>query len=134
MEDGAPCGGLHKADQGAPLEAVLHWGEGPLPVETPDRVQDRLEPNAVLVDGPELDARLGEDMGEDMGEGGGDGLDKRAEVFLTASCALASACTWRGRGRRRAPPTRARDTQPTEMLTGRPSVALIQAATVRPIQ
>lgn len=53
-----------------------------LPIETPDCVQDRLEPNAVFireVDGPELDLGLG--------EGGGGRLDERAEIFLKASWA-----------------------------------------------
>lgn len=100
VEDGAASRGLHKADQVAPLKAVLHWRERTLAVETPDLVEDRLQADPVFVDGPEFD--LG------VGEGGGDGLDERAEVFLKAACAWASACTWRGRGRRRAPPTRAR--------------------------
>lgn len=105
VEDGATRGGLDKADQIAPLEAMLHWRERPLAVETPDLLEDRLQANAVFVDGPEFD--LG------VGEGGGNRLDERTEVFLKAACALASACTWRGRGRRRTPPTRARYTQPT---------------------
>jgi hypothetical protein len=40
--------------------AMLHRGEGTLSVDTPDLLQDGLEPNAMLVDGPELDAGVGE--------------------------------------------------------------------------
>ena len=49
---------MDKADQVAPLVAVLDRSEGTLPVDTPDLVQDGLEPNAVFVHGPQLDERL----------------------------------------------------------------------------
>lgn len=100
VEDGTSRGGLDKAHQIAPRKAVLHRRDGTLAVETPDFVQDGLQSDAMFVDGPELDLGLG--------EGGGDGLDERAEVFLKASCAWASACTWRGRGLRRLPSKRTR--------------------------
>ncbi len=38
LKDGAPRGGLHKADQGAPFKAVLHGRQGPLAIATPDFV------------------------------------------------------------------------------------------------
>jgi len=38
--------------------AVLHGSEGTLSVDTPDVVQDGLEPDAMFVDGPQLDTRL----------------------------------------------------------------------------
>ncbi len=100
VEDGATRGRLDKADQIAPLEAVLHRRNRPLAVETPDLVQDGLQPDAMFVDRPELDVGLR--------EGGGDHADERAELFLKASCSLASACTWRGRGLRRFPSRRTR--------------------------
>ena len=68
-KDGAPRGGMDEADEVTPVVAVLHRGRGPLPVETPDLVQDGLEANAVLIRRPELD--LG------VGEGGRDRLDER---------------------------------------------------------
>ncbi len=100
MKDRAARGGMDKADEIAPLVAVLHGSEGTLPVETPDLVQDRLEPDAVFVDRPELDLRVR--------EGGRDLAEERAELFLKASCAAGSACTWRGRGLRRLPSRRTR--------------------------
>ena len=100
MEDRPPGGGMDEADEGAPVVAVLHRGRGPLPIETPDLVQDRLQTDAVLVDGPEFDLRAR--------EGGRDGLDKRPDVFLKAACCSGSACTWRGRGLRRLPSKRTR--------------------------
>jgi hypothetical protein len=60
---------MHKAHQIAPGIAVLHRGNGALAVETPDFVQDWLEPDAMLVDRPQLDLRLG--------EGGGDRAQER---------------------------------------------------------
>ena len=56
MKDGAARGGMDEADEIAPLVAVLHGSEGALAVETPHLVQDRLQPDAVFVDRPELDA------------------------------------------------------------------------------
>jgi hypothetical protein len=74
LKDGAPGGGRHQADQGAPCNAVLHGRPWPLALATPDLVPDRLQPNAVLVDRPERD--LG------AREGGGDRLDERPPVFF----------------------------------------------------
>ncbi len=105
MQDRAPGGGgMDEADQGAPGVAVLHRGRGPLPIETPDLVQERLQADAVLIDGPECDLRAR--------EGSRDGLDERPDVFLQAACCSGSACTWRGRGVRRLPSKRTREAQP----------------------
>ena len=100
VEEGAPGGRLDEADEVAPLVAVLDRGDRSLPVETPDLLQDRLQPDAVLVGRPELD--LG------VGEGGGDGGDDRADLFLNAAWAPGSAETCRGRGVRRLPSRRTR--------------------------
>jgi len=63
-KDRTAGGGVHETDEGAPVVAMLDGRGGPLPVKAPDRVpdrvQDRFQANAVLVDGPELDARLRE--------------------------------------------------------------------------
>ena len=91
---------MHEAHQVAPLVAVLHGGERTLAVETPDLLEDRLQPDAVFVDRPELDLRVR--------EGGGDLPQERPELFLKASCSAGSACTWRGRGLRRLPSRRTR--------------------------
>src|SRR5258708_40052828 len=58
MEHRAARGRMDEADEVAPFKAVLHRGERALAVKTPDVVQDRLQANAVLVDGPQLDGRL----------------------------------------------------------------------------
>ena len=104
MEDRAARGGMDEADQVAPRIAVLHRGERALAVETPDLVQDGLEPDAVLIGGPQLDLRLW--------EGRRDRAQQRSQLFLKASCAAGSACTWRGRGLRRWPSSRTRYAQP----------------------
>ena len=98
VEEGPPRGRLDEADQIAPREAVLDRRDGALPVEAPDLVQDRLQADAVLVGGPEFDARFG--------VGGRDRLDDRSELFLNAAWAAGSAATWRGRGLRRRPSRR----------------------------
>jgi hypothetical protein len=54
---------MHKADEIAPLVAVLHRRKRTLPVDTPGLVQDGLEPNAVFVDRPEFDGGVGEGRG-----------------------------------------------------------------------
>ena len=50
----APRGRMHKGEQIEPLEAVLHPGEGPLSATRPDWAQERLEPESMLVAGPDL--------------------------------------------------------------------------------
>jgi hypothetical protein len=129
MEDRAARSRMDEANEVAPGIAVLDRRERALPVETPDLVQDRLQADAMFVrevDGPQLDAGLW--------EGGGDGAQQRPQFFLNASCCSGSAWTCRGRGLRRLPLRRTRYVQPSCTLTGRPSRALIHAATVRPSQ
>ena len=60
MKDGAPRGGMDKADEVAPLVAMLDRRDGRWPSRAPDLAQDRFQPNAVFVDGPQLDGRVGE--------------------------------------------------------------------------
>ena len=91
---------MHEADEVAPLVAVLHRRDRAFAAEAPDLLEDGLQPDAMLVDGPELDLRLG--------EGGGDRLDERTDLFLNSACCAASAWTWRGRGLRHAPLRRTR--------------------------
>ena len=43
-----------RADEVAPLIPMLHRSQGTLVVDTPHFVQDRLEPNAMFVHGPQL--------------------------------------------------------------------------------
>ncbi len=100
VEDGPSGGRMDEANEVAPLEPMLDRREGALPVEAPDLVEDRLQPDAVLVNGPEFDLRLR--------EGRGDGAEERPEVFLKAFCSAGSACTCRGRGLRRLPSSRTR--------------------------
>ena len=100
MEERAPRGGMHEADQVAPGVAVLDRRDGALAVEAPDLVQDRFQPNAMLVGRPELD--LG------VRKGRGDGLGERADLFLKDTCCAGSAKTCRGRGLRRLPSRRTR--------------------------
>src|SRR5260221_2352265 len=78
MKDRPTGGGVHEADEVAPVIAVLHRGAGPPPVEAPHLLEDRLQADAVLIDGPELDTRLG--------KGGRDRLDERADGFLNSAC------------------------------------------------
>jgi hypothetical protein len=58
MPHGAPRGGMHKADEVAPVIAMLDGGNGALARERPHSVQNRLEPNAVFIDRPELNGRV----------------------------------------------------------------------------
>src|SRR5215470_14988167 len=41
---------MHKADEAAPLSAMLHVGERTLPIRAPDLVEVRLQPDTVFVD------------------------------------------------------------------------------------
>ena len=90
MEEGSARGGMHKADQIAPFEAVAHRSERSLPDRRPDPTQERLEANAMLVHRPQLDLRLR--------EGGRHRAHQRPQLFLKVSCSWASANTCRGRG------------------------------------
>ncbi len=73
VKDGSTRRRMHEADEVAPLVAMLDWGERTLAVEAPDLMQDRLQPNAVFVDCPEFDLRVG--------EGGGNRTEEGSEVF-----------------------------------------------------
>jgi hypothetical protein len=101
-KDGTPRGGMDEAHKIAiaPIVAMLHRRGGPLGVEAPYLLEDRLQPDAVLVDGPEFDTRLR--------VGGRDRLDDRPQLFLQAACCSGSAKTWRGRGLSRLPSKRTR--------------------------
>jgi hypothetical protein len=55
MKDGATRGRMDKADQLAPLEAMLDRSERALAVKAPDLVQEWLEADAMLVDRPDFD-------------------------------------------------------------------------------
>jgi hypothetical protein len=57
---GAPRGGMHKPHQIAPVIPMLDGGDGALAGQRPDSLEDRLEPDAVLVDRPQLNGRLAE--------------------------------------------------------------------------
>ena len=85
VKDGAPRGGMDKAHQVAPVVAMLDRRCRARAVETPDFLEDWLQADAVLVDGPELDARLR--------VRGRDRLDNRTELFLNAACCSGSAKT-----------------------------------------
>ena len=89
---------MDKADQIAPLVAMLDRGEWTLPVETPDFAQDGFEPNAMFVHGPQLNPRLR--------EGRRHLAQQRAQTRLEVRLRLGSAWTWRGRGMRRRAPSR----------------------------
>ena len=100
MKAGAPRGGMHKTDEIPPIVAVLDRSRWAHAVETPHLLEDRFQPDAVLIDRPELDARLG--------GRGRDRLDDRPQLFLNSVCCSGSAKTWRGRGLSRLPSRRAK--------------------------
>jgi len=85
MEDGPSRRGVDKAHQVAPFIAMLHGGQGTLPVGTPHLVEDRLETNAVYVDCPQLDGTVGNAVATSRRGG-------RGRAFK-AACALGSAWT-----------------------------------------
>ena len=51
---------MHEADEVAPIISMLDRSAGALAGQRPDFAQDGLEPNAVFVNCPELDSRVGE--------------------------------------------------------------------------
>lgn len=85
VEAGLARGGVDEAHHVAPCVAMLHRRDRTVPVEAPHFVQDRFQPDAVLVGRPELDRRLG--------IRGRDGLDERPDLFLKSAWAAGSACT-----------------------------------------
>ena len=58
MQDGAPRGRVDKADEGAPGEAVAHQRHWSVANGRPDPPHHRLEPDAVFIDRPQLDAGM----------------------------------------------------------------------------
>src|SRR3954463_7678872 len=84
-------GRLDEGGDVEPLIAVVAEGDRPLTFGRPDPAQDRLQANAVLVRGPDLDRRV-----RVLGPLLGDGL---LQLFLNASRSSGvAAAGWRGRG------------------------------------
>jgi len=83
MKDRPTRGGMDKADEVAPGEAVLHSGSGALPDWRPDPPEQRLQTDPMFVGGPQLD--LG------SRKRGGDRLQERSSLFLQVSCCSAAA-------------------------------------------
>src|SRR5215218_9136134 len=108
-----------------PLMAVVTEGDGPLPLGRPDPAQDRLQPEAVLVGGPDFDRRV-RVLGPLLG-------DSLFQLFLNASRSSGvAAAGWRGRGFCTDQPIAFRASQPRWGNTAAsPSSLAIQAATLR---
>ena len=70
---------MDEADEVAPFVAMLHWGDRAVSLGRPDPTQDRLEANAMFIDRPQLDLRLG--------EGRRHLADERPQLFLNCSWA-----------------------------------------------
>jgi hypothetical protein len=88
---GFASGRFDESDEVQPLEAVMAEGDGALAHRRPDPAMDRLQPEAVLVGGPDLDRLVGVTVTR-LG-------DRRIDVFLSVSCSSAPAARgWRGRG------------------------------------
>src|SRR3954462_624532 len=84
-------GWLDEGGDVEPLVAVVAEGDRPLTLGRPDPAQDRLQANAVLVRGPDLNRRV-----RGLGPRLGDGL---LQLFLNASRSSGVAeAGWRGRG------------------------------------
>ena len=82
---------LHEGGDVQPLIAVMAKRDGPLAFGRPDPAQDRLQPDAVLVRGPDLN-RLVRVLGPRLGDG-------LFQLFLNASRSSGVAeAGWRGRG------------------------------------
>jgi hypothetical protein len=64
---------MDEADEIAPLVAVFDASQRTLPIETPNRAQDGLQPDAVFVDRSKLD--------DAVRERGGDFAYERAGLF-----------------------------------------------------
>src|SRR5262245_54315578 len=71
---------MHKADEVAPVIAMLDRSDGALPGQRPDPAQNWLQTNAVFVNGPELDSRLG--------KGRRDRAQERAQMLLEVGLGL----------------------------------------------
>ena len=120
--------GRDEGDDIEPFETMMAAGDRALAARRPDPAQDRLQPDAVLVGGEDLDCRAGMALGF-LGDGFG-------ELFLNASCSsgvAASAC--RGRGRWIVQPIARSASQPRCSATwASPSAAAITAATFLAVQ
>ena len=90
VEDGPTRGGMDKADQIAPREAVLNNRRGALPNGCPHPTQQWLEANAMFVRGPQLNAGVRKRRR--------DRLQQRSYLFLKRSCSCGSAKACCGRG------------------------------------
>lgn len=64
MEDGLSGGGMDKADEIAPGEAMPHQGNGALTDRCPHPPEQRFEADAVFIDGPEVDLRVRKGRGD----------------------------------------------------------------------
>src|SRR5205085_6378524 len=108
-----------------PLVTVMTQRDGPLTFGRPDAAQDRLQPDAVLVRGPDLD-RLVRVLGSRLSDG-------LLQLFLNASRSSGVAEPgWRGRGFCTDQPIAFRASQPRWGKTSAsPSSPAIQAATLR---
>src|SRR4051812_13210438 len=118
-------GWLDEGGNVEPLVAVVAERDGPLAFWSPDPAQDRLQANAVLVRGPDLDRRV-----RVLGPLLGDGL---LQLFLNASRSSGVApAGWRGRGFCTDQSIAFRASQPRWGKTAAsPSSLAIQAATFR---
>src|SRR3954469_2106140 len=82
---------LHEGGDVQPLVAVVTQCDRPLTFGRPHPAQDRLQPNAVLIRGPDFDRRV-----RGLGSRRSDG---RLQLFLNASRSSGVAeAGWRGRG------------------------------------
>src|SRR3954453_17827679 len=110
-----------------PLVAVVAEGDRPLTLGRPDPAQDRLQADAGLVRGPDLDRRV-----RVLGPLLGDGL---LQLFLNASCSSGVAeAGWRGRGFCTDQLIAFRASQPRWGKTAAsPSSPAIQRATLGPV-
>src|SRR3954471_9084109 len=120
---------LHEGGHIEPLVAVVTERDGPLTVGRPHPAQDRLQPEAVLVGGPDLN-RLVRVLRSFLGDG-------LLQLFLNAARSSGvAAAGWRGRGFCTDQPIAFRASQPrwgnTAASPSSPAIQLaIQAATLR---
>src|SRR4051795_2501476 len=125
IPEGLARGRLHEGGDVQPLVAVMTHRDRPLTFGRPNPAQDRLQPNAVLIRGPDLDRR-----GRVLGSRRSDG---RLQLFLNASRSSGVAeAGWRGRGFCTDPLNALSASQPRWGNTAAsPSSPAIQAATLR---
>ena len=122
---GATGAWMDKCLEIGPLVTVRDGRPGALAPGAPHPAPDGLEPEAVLVGGPELYARPWERLLER--------LDGGRKSVLKAAWAAGSAFAWRGRGTFEVHPQRRSVSQPRWGCTRRPRVAAIQAAALGPV-